>query len=183
MCSHYQAVKKAAIIGSYFRARGIEPPKPDMWPKYEGPFVRRPPEWESADKAVPEPECAIGRWGLVSALTTLERIEKARKLSIFNARSKSAAKSFTCGNPWRKAQHCIIPAECVFESEWRKAVPTRFTRADGAPLGKAGLWDPCGPSGFLVESFTMLTINADQPSAVQALPPPWRREADGHDPS
>ena len=38
-----------------------------------------------------------------------------------------------------------------------------FTRADGAPLGIAGLWDRWrDAAGQVQESYTMLTINADQ---------------------
>ncbi|ARP90342.1 DUF159 family protein [Bordetella genomosp. 9] len=165
MCSHYTALKKAEQMEKYFRARGIPIPKSDMWPRYPGVFVRRPAEWESGDEAVPEREAVIGRWGLISAATRAENAAKAQKLSTFNVRSESAAKSFTFGNAWRRAQHCIIPAEAVFEPDWRsgKAVATRFTRADGAPMGIAGLWDKWrSPTGEWVESYTMLTINADQ---------------------
>lgn len=126
--------------------------------------MRRPPEWDSGDEAVPEREAVIGRWGLVSGMTKADGLAKAEKLSTFNARSETAAKSFTFGNAWRRGQHCIIPAEAVFEPDWRsgKAVPTRFTRIDGAPLGVAGLWDSYrNAAGELVDSFTMLTINAD----------------------
>jgi hypothetical protein len=63
MCSHYQAVKKAEQLEKYFRARGLVEPKPDMWPQYAGVFVRRPPEWESGDEAVPEREFVVGRRG------------------------------------------------------------------------------------------------------------------------
>jgi putative SOS response-associated peptidase YedK len=164
MCSHYTALKKAEQLEKYFRARGIPIPKSDMWPRYPGVFVRRPSEWESGDEAVPEREAVIGRWGLISAMTRAENAAKAQKLSTFNARSESAAKSFTFGNAWRRGQHCIIPAEAVFEPDWRsgKAVATRFTRADGAPLGIAGLWDKWrAPTGEWIESYTMLTINAD----------------------
>jgi putative SOS response-associated peptidase YedK len=42
-------------------------------------------------------------------------------------------------------------------------VPWRFSRSDGQPWGLAGLWntwvDPA--TGEVVESYTMLTINAD----------------------
>lgn len=31
MCSHYQAVKTAEQMEKYFRARGLPPPKADMW--------------------------------------------------------------------------------------------------------------------------------------------------------
>lgn len=165
MCSHYSALKKAEQLERYFRARGIPIPKSDMWPRYPGVFVRRPPEWDSGDDAVPEREAVVGRWGLISAMTRADNADKAQKLSTFNARSESAAKSFTFGNAWRRGQRCLIPAENVLEPDWRsgKAVATRFTRTDGAPLGIAGLWDKWrSPAGEWIESFTMLTINADQ---------------------
>lgn len=167
MCSHYQAVKAAELLAKRFP--GVVWPtgdfgKTDMWPKYAGLFIRRPPEHDAGDEAVPEREALTGRWGLVSALTKAEGADKALKLSTFNARSETAAKSFTFGNAWRKAQHCIIPAEAFYEPDWRsgKAVPTRFTAADGEPMGIAGLWDRWrSATGEVVESFTMLTINAD----------------------
>ncbi|OZI61538.1 SOS response-associated peptidase [Bordetella genomosp. 11] len=171
MCSHYTALKKAEQLERYFRARGIPIPKADMWPRYPGVFVRRPPEWESGDEAVPDREAVVGRWGLISAMTRPDNTDKAQKLSTYNARSETAAKSFTFGNAWRRGQRCLIPAENVFEPDWRAVdaglaknpTPTRFTRADGAPLGIAGLWDKWrSPAGEWIESFTMLTINADQ---------------------
>ena len=64
---------------------------------------------------------------------------------------------------WRHGQRCIIPAEAFYEPDWRsgKAVPTRIARADGKPMGIAGLrswWK--SPKDELVHSFAMLTINA-----------------------
>ena len=166
MCSHYTALKKQQQLEKYFRARGIPlPPKSDMWPRYAGPFIRRPPEHDAGDEAVPEREAVVGRWGLISAMTTADGLDKAGKLSTFNARSETAAKSFTFGNAWRRGQKCIVPAEAIFEPDWRsgKAVATRFSRADGAPLGIAGLWDRYrDAAGQWQESYTMLTINADQ---------------------
>jgi putative SOS response-associated peptidase YedK len=67
--------------------------------------------------------------------------------------------------PWRRAQHCIIPAEAFWEPDWRsgKNVWTRISRADGKPMGIAGLWSWWRPPGGSddVHSFTMLTINVD----------------------
>lgn len=165
MCSHYTALKKREQMEKYFRARGIPlPAEWDMWPKRIGEFIRRPPEHDSGDEAVPQREVVAGRWGLISAMTKADGLDKAGKLPTFNARSETAAKSFTFGNAWRRAQHCIVPADAIYEPDWRsgKAVPTRFTRADGAPLGIAGLWDRWrDAAGQLQESYTMLTINAD----------------------
>lgn len=162
MCSHYQAVEDLKSLERSFGARFAGGTfKDDMWPKYQGVFVRRPPEHDAGDEAVPNVEATTGRWGLISALTKTPN----SKLSTFNARSETAAKSFTFGNAWRRGQHCIIPADAIFEPDWRsgKAVPTRFTRADGKPLGVAGLWDKCrSPEGEIIDSYTMLTINADE---------------------
>lgn len=166
MCSHYQTLKDAELLLKKFGA----PNKPaggkyDMWPRYPGVFIRRPVEHDAGDEAVPEREAVVGRWGLISAMTKADGLNKAGKLSTFNARSETAAKSFTFGNAWRRAQHCIIPADAIFEPDWRSgaAVATRFTRADGAPLGIAGLWDRWrDAAGQMQESYTMLTMNADQ---------------------
>lgn len=165
MCSHYTALKKQEQMEKYFRVRGIPlPPRYDMWPRYDGVFVRRPPEHDSGDEAVPEFEAIIGRWGLISAMTKTDGLDRAGKLSTFNARSETAAKSYTFGNAWRRAQRCIIPAEAIYEPDWRtgQAVPTRIARTDGHPLGIAGLWDRYrNEAGEVTNSYTMLTINAD----------------------
>lgn len=51
MCSHYTALKKQAQLEKYFRTRGSSlPRKSDMWPRYAGPFIRRPPEHDAATK-------------------------------------------------------------------------------------------------------------------------------------
>jgi putative SOS response-associated peptidase YedK len=41
------------------------------------------------------------------------------------------------------SRHCVIPAQAIYEPDWRggKAVATRIERADGEPMGIAGLWD------------------------------------------
>ena len=63
------------------------------------------------------------------------------------------------------ARRCIIPAASFFEPCWEtgKHIPWRFRRADGDPWGLAGLWNTWTDkeTGEVVESYTMLTINAD----------------------
>ncbi len=65
---------------------------------------------------------------------------------------------------WKRAQHCIIPAQAIYEPDWRsgKAIPTRIERSDGRPMGIAGLWSVWkSPQGDWVHSYTMLTTIAD----------------------
>ena len=141
-----------------------------MWPKYEGVFVRKPPETDPYDEAVPAREAVAGRWGLVPWMLKPENAAKQLKLSTFNARVESVTKSFTYGGAWKRGQHCIVPADAFYEPDWRtgKAVRTRFTRADGLPMGIAGLWDIWhDPVNGPLLSYTMLTINANDHSLLR----------------
>ena len=66
---------------------------------------------------------------------------------------------------WGYGERCIIPAVSFDEPNWEsgKNVWWRFRRADGAPWGLAGLWNTWTDktTGEVVESYTMLTLNAD----------------------
>jgi hypothetical protein len=66
MCSHYTPVKSKSQLHDTF---GVEAPvsmgKPDMWPGYEGVFIRSHPHADVGDEAVPAREAVLGHWGLV----------------------------------------------------------------------------------------------------------------------
>lgn len=161
MCSHYQAIKEAERLRRRF---GVTPPpdlgKYDVWPGYGAVFIRRPAEADSGDEAVPAREALPGLFGLVP--------HWAKDLTVgrrtYNARSETVAEKPSYRDAWRLARHCIIPADAFFEPDWRsgRAVPTRIARADGEPMGLAGLWTGWkAPDGTVVRSYTMLTVNAD----------------------
>jgi len=110
---------------------------------------------------VPGREALPGQFGLLPHWAKDDKLGRRT----FNARSETAATLPSFRDAWRKGQRCIIPAEAIFEPDWRsgKAVATRISRADGEPMGIAGLWSWWrAPSGNEIKSFTMLTINADQ---------------------
>ena len=138
-----------------------EPPaQPHVFKGYAAPFIRRPRECDSGDDAVPERELVGGEFGL------LPHWSKERKIrfSTLNARAETAATAASYRLPWRE-RHCIIPADWINEPDWTsgKAVDTRIERADGEPMGIAGLWDVWKDraTGEVVLSFAMLTVNAD----------------------
>jgi len=124
----------------------------DVFPNYEAPFIR------SVDG---ERELVVGQWGLIPWFAKQRKL----KYPTSNARSEELAQKASYKHPWARGQRCIIPAESFFEPCWEtgKHIPWRFRRADGTPWGLAGLWnvwtDPA--TGKIVQSFTMLTINAD----------------------
>ena len=62
MCSHYQTLKDAELLLKKFgvRAKPSAVGKYDMWPHYQGIFVRQPPEHDAGDEAVPDVESVAG---------------------------------------------------------------------------------------------------------------------------
>jgi putative SOS response-associated peptidase YedK len=127
-----------------------------VFPRSPGPFIRGV---RAADG--PERELVIGQWGLVPWFA------KAAKLaySTNNARSEELAAKASYRDPWKQGQRCIIPAVSFDEPNWEtgRNVWWSFRRADGRLWGLAGLWNTWTDkaTGEIVESYTMLTLNAD----------------------
>ncbi len=168
MCAHFEALRQWENYEKYFHVTKPDTQgKLDMWPRYTGNFIRKPPEIDPHDEAVPAAEALAGRWGLVPWRlcheTDPKKIKAALARSTFNARSEGIEKNYTFGPAWKHSQKCIVPVDAFYEPDWRsqKAVTTRFTRADNKPMGIAGLWDVwTEPGKAPLVSFTMLTMNA-----------------------
>lgn len=132
-----------------------------MWPGYVGTFIRAHPQASLGDESVPARQAVSGLFGLVPHWSPDTKITQYT----YNARSETVASKPSFRDVWKNAQHCIIPAESFYEPDWRsgRPVPTRIARADGEPMGMAGLWSAWkSPKGDVVHSFTLLTINAAQ---------------------
>lgn len=162
MCAHYDPQTDPARLNTYFGVSDLPLGlKPGLWPGYHGPFLRKHQFAGIGGEAVPFRELLVGSFGLIphwAKDTTIAR-------NTYNARSETVHEKLSYRDVWRKAQHCIIPAEAIYEPDWRsgKAVPTRISRADGKPMGIAGLWSSwLNSTKELIYSYTMLTINADQ---------------------
>ena len=159
MCSHYESMKEGAQFILDF---GVELPvgaKADVWPCYPSTFIRRPLEADTGDEAVPAREALVGLFGLVPHWAKDTKIGR----QTYNARSETVHEKPSFRDAWRRGQHCIIPAAAFYEPDWRsgKAVATRIARADGKPMGIAGLWAHWrSPTGEDLHSFTILTLNA-----------------------
>ena len=138
MCSHYEATTDR---DSYRRHSDVEPPAGaelhDLWPGYAGSFIRRPrPEDQAGDP--PEREAMAGMFGLIPHWAKDMTIARLT----YNARSETVPEKPSYRDAWRLGRRCIIPADAFYEPDWRsgKAVPTRISRADGEPMGLAGIW-------------------------------------------
>jgi putative SOS response-associated peptidase YedK len=157
MCTRYISPEAGDIERHWHVGHRGAPAWPrEVFPRLPGPFVRA-----VRDAATPQRELVVGQWALVPWFAKSARLPYLT----CNARSEELAAKASYRQPWARGQRCIIPALAFYEPCWEtgRHVPWRFSRSDGQPWGLAGLWntwvDPA--TGEVVESYTMLTINAD----------------------
>jgi putative SOS response-associated peptidase YedK len=146
----------------------------DMFPGYAGPFLRAA---KNSPQTEAELELVVGQWGLIPWFAK----ERKLKYPTSNARSEELAQKASYKHPWARGQRCIIPALAFFEPNWEsgKHVPWCFKQTDGAPWGLAGLFNTwADPStGELVESYTLLTLNADHHALMSRMHKPDPKRA------
>lgn len=163
MCAHYQAPRDPDAWRKNFDVNPPEGGHEDVWPGYPAAFIRHPqPLPPSAPMPAPvAAEALIGRFGLVPHWAKDESVGR----HTYNARSETVASKPSFRDAWRLGRRCIVPAEAIYEPDWRsgRGVPTRIRRRDGQPLALAGIWTGWrGPTGEVLRSFSLLTVNADQ---------------------
>jgi putative SOS response-associated peptidase YedK len=134
----------------------VDFPSGPLFPRALGPFIRA-----ARDSVEPQRELVVGQWALVPWFATTRTLA----YSTNNARFEGIERKASFKQSWVRGQRCIIPAEWFDEPCWEtgRNVWWRFRRADGDPWGLAGLWNTWvdKATGELVESYTMLTLNAD----------------------
>lgn len=154
MCTRYIPPRQAEIEEMWHIGRRNQQKwTREVFPRALGPFLRHAPAGGL--------DLVVGTWGLVPSWSKTSRLT----YSTCNCRSEEAADKPTFRDAWRSGQRCIIPAQSFDEPCWEtgKNVWWRFRRLDGQPWGLAGLWNTWidRATGEVFESYTILTINAD----------------------
>jgi putative SOS response-associated peptidase YedK len=163
MCNRYAPPHQQDVAQRWLpRQAVVSFPAGPVFPRAPGPFIRAARRGPAGAPAEPGAlEAVVGLWGLVPWFAKSARLPYATN----NARFEELASKASYRQPWARGQRCIIPAEWFDEPCWEtgRNVWWRFRRADGQAWALAGLWntwvDPT--SGEIVESYTMLTLNAD----------------------
>ena len=160
MCNRYVSPEEADIERFWHIGRRKENRwwEPTVTPLSIAPFLKLSPDGL---------ELSLGQWGLIPpwSISRIPRMQSGARMSTNNARSERVASAPTFRDAWRKGQRCIIPVATFDEPCWEtgRCVWWRFSDANSHPLGLAGIWsnwvDPDG--GEVVESYAMLTVNAD----------------------
>lgn len=165
MCNRYVTPSQAEIERDWHVGRQ-NPPRwwePEIHPRSPGPFIRASGGGR---------ELVLGQWALIPHFAKTAKLPYQTN----NARAEELAGKASFRQSWLHGQRCIIPAASFDEPCWEtgKSVWWRFRRADGAAWGLAGLFnawtDPA--TGEVIESYTMLTINADDHPLMRRMHKP-----------
>lgn len=168
MCTRYIPPEEAEIEEMWHIGRHNQPKwAKELFPRAPGPFLRQGPAGGL--------DLVVGTWGLIPDWSKTPSL----KYSTSNCRSEEAAAKPTFADAWRNGQRCIIPALSFDEPCWETGQNAwwRFRRLDGKPWGLAGLWNAWidRATGEVVESYTMLTVNADDHPIMNRMHKPDKK--------
>jgi putative SOS response-associated peptidase YedK len=157
MCNRYHP-PRADEFYAEFKAQPPSNFSPGpVFPRGRGVFLRR-----AKDQADFQREAVVGQWGLIPWFAKSATLP----YSTNNCRIEGVATKASFKQSWAKGQRCIIPAAVFWEPNWESGKNQwwRFKRADGRPWALAGLWSTWTDktSGEMIESHTMLTMNAPE---------------------
>jgi putative SOS response-associated peptidase YedK len=165
MCTKYLSPDER-VLEQYFRVKS-----PAGWhgaalyPRAPGVFLR-------PSRIAAQWDCVAGRWGLIPSFATTADIRYAT----YNARFEELLDKPSYRQPWLRGQRCLIPADSFDEPCWEtgRNVWWRFRRRDGTPWALAGLWNAWLDRAHnqWIESYTMLTVNADDHPLMRRMHKP-----------
>ena len=128
---------------------------------------------------LPEPgalgEVRLGRFGLLPAAAR----DGGDALRVRECRVETMKSNPTCRESWWAARRCVVPVARL--TTWchgaSRPQPWGIQRADGDPLGLAGLWHEAeGPGGERVAAFCVLTVSAAGHAVFGRLAPPMAQD-------
>lgn len=158
MCGRYTLTTDLSAIQEHFGITTLPPGMSEQWqPRYNMAPGQKLPVILPAESGR---ELRLMRWGLIPSWAD----DPSIGYKMINARSETASEKPAFKRAFL-ARRCIIPADSFYE--WKKSgkekQPLRILRPNRQPFGLAGLWEEWrSPEGELLESFTILTTEANQ---------------------
>jgi putative SOS response-associated peptidase YedK len=153
MCGRYSLSTSPESIAEIFGVRHVTEfePRYNIAPTQLVPIVRRDPNSD-------ERRIDLLKWGLIPSWAD----DPAIGSRMINARSETVAEKPSFRSAF-KSRRCLVPADGFYE--WKKSaggkVPHLIHRSDSKPFAFAGLWEHWkGPSGA-IDSFSILTTEAN----------------------
>lgn len=151
MCGRYTLTHPELIPRWFDEISDVRmPPRFNIAPTQDAPVIRISEEGSY--------ELTQLRWGLIPHWAKDPTIGSR----LINARSETAHEKPSFRAPFR-SRHCLVLADGFFEWETKQAgkFPHFFKRSDSRPFAFAGLWDRYRDKDQTIESFTVLTCDAN----------------------
>jgi putative SOS response-associated peptidase YedK len=159
MCGRFERMTPIKVLATLFDC----PEAPHETPTHYNIAPTQPVAVVRVIRAAPggQREMTVMRWGLIPSWADDPSIGNR----LINARSETAAEkpSFRAA---LKQRRCLVPVDGFYE--WQAAAkgktkqPFLIRLKSGQPFALAGLWERwTSPDGELVESFTVLTTDAN----------------------
>jgi putative SOS response-associated peptidase YedK len=151
MCGRYSITTAPEAIRRLFAVSDMInlEPRYNMAPMQSAPVIRERDGARHMDML---------RWGLVPSWAP----DESRAASLINARSETVAEKPAFRDAYQK-RRCLVPADGFYE--WRKLgrdkQPYRVSLEGNRPFAFAGLWERWSRGAEPVETFTLLTTDAD----------------------
>ena len=156
MCGRYRLTAKQRLIAEHFDLEESEvhsSPRYNIAPTQEAAIVRQ-------DRQQPKRLFSLMRWGLVPYWAK----DASIGFKTINAMSETAAEKASFREAMRR-RRCLVPADGFYEGQKlgrKEKQPYNIGMADDGLFAFAGLWERwTGPAGTPLNSFTILTTNAN----------------------
>ncbi len=151
MCGRFSLTTDEHQLNLFFELSGGDA---TYIPRYNG----APTQQLSVITAEVPRRLQLFRWGLIPRWS-----KDVPRMPLINARSETIDQKPSFRSIF-KDQRCLVPADGFYE--WvhsGKKLPYRFTMSDNSLFAFAGLWDSwCNPNGTVVNSFSILTTDANE---------------------
>ncbi|MGJ0509142.1 MAG: SOS response-associated peptidase [Methylocystis sp.] len=165
MCGRYALTSPPEAIRQLFGY----PEAPNFPPRYNiAPTQPIPIVIAGREGGAPTRRLMLARWGFLPGF-----VKDPRDFPlIINARAETVAEKASFRNALKR-RRCLVPADAYYE--WLKLSagrrverkPYLFRRADGAPMGLAGLWETYnGADGAEIDTACILTTQASLATAA-----------------
>lgn len=167
MCSQFEAIQSqhAAWVKQHFDCDLPTKAWPQTtYPTQQAPFIFL---------AQGEVHCQLAHFGLVPAWA---RHKPQFGKHTYNVRAETVAEKPSYQAAWRARRFGLVLTQSFYEPcyETGRAIRTAIRRADGTPTAIACLWEQfMAPNTHTpYQSFSMLTVNADQHALMQRMHKP-----------
>lgn len=175
MCTNFEPFLDPSFLDLFGAPLPEAEYKPEAYIQYLAPIVRNIVRKSDTDPS--GREAIAAHFGLVPYWFK-PKPETPDKIiphwATHNARLETIGELDSFKQPWKAGKFCYIPVKAFYEPcyETGPCVRMRISLKSGEPFALAGIWDRWKRGDKVVESFSMITINANDHPVMNRMHKP-----------